>query len=74
MSIPLTSIPPAGGKIPTSAADQADMLLDLVVEELRHLARQDRSCGILVTRTAPGRFCVELSDQVPYGLTWETGT
>lgn len=72
--MPLTSIPPAGGKIPASAADHADMLLDLVVEELQHLARQDATCGILVTRTAPGRFSVELSEQVPYGLTWEIGT
>jgi len=50
------------------------MLLNVMVEEFQHLARQDHSCGILVTRTGPGQFTVELSEQVPYGLTWETDT
>lgn len=64
----------AAGKTAASSADKADLLLDLVVEELRHLARQDRDCGILATRTGPGQFTVELSEQVPYGSTRETGT
>lgn len=61
-------------KITASTVRDADRLLDLVVEELQHLARQDYRCGILVTKTGPGQFTAELSEQVPYGLTWETRT
>lgn len=58
-------------KIAASTVNEADTLLGLVVEEFQQLARQDSGCGILVSRTGPGQFTVELSEQVPYGLTWE---
>lgn len=61
-------------KITASSASDADKLLDLVVEELQHLARRDHRCGILVTKTGPGQFTAELSEHVPYGITWETRT
>ncbi|MFD1214840.1 hypothetical protein ACFQ36_22700 [Arthrobacter sp. GCM10027362] len=66
--MPITLVP---RKVTASTVDEADMLLNLVVEEFQNLARQDPGCGILVTRTGPGQFTVELSEQVPYGLTWE---
>lgn len=50
---------------------QADTLLNIVVDELQHLAGQDRHCGILVTKNGPGQFTVELSEHVPYGFTLE---
>jgi hypothetical protein len=50
---------------------QADTMLNTVVDELQHLAGQDCRCGILVTKNGPGRFTVELSEDVPYGVTLE---
>ncbi|SDR29997.1 hypothetical protein [Arthrobacter crystallopoietes] len=50
---------------------EAHQLINIAVEELQHLARQEGSRGILVTRTGPGQFIVELSENVPYGLTLE---
>ncbi|MFD1212759.1 hypothetical protein ACFQ36_12005 [Arthrobacter sp. GCM10027362] len=60
---------PAPQTITASTADEANTLLNIVVEEFQHLARQDPGCGILVTKTGPGQFTVELSEHVPYGLT-----
>ncbi|GLB68760.1 hypothetical protein [Arthrobacter mangrovi] len=57
--------------ISATSAEEADKLLNDVVEELLHLACQQGGPGILVTRTGPGQFSVELSDNVPYGLTFE---
>ncbi|MEO5778915.1 MAG: hypothetical protein ABIQ22_03960 [Arthrobacter oryzae] len=65
---------PAPATITASTVHEADTLLDVVVEEFQHLARQDRRHGILVTKTGPGKFTVELSDHVPYGLTLEACT
>jgi len=62
---------PAEGNITASTAGTTAALLDLMVEEFQQLARQDGSCGILVTKAGPGRFIVELSDDVPCGLTLE---
>ncbi|MFT4468939.1 hypothetical protein ACMX2H_03420 [Arthrobacter sulfonylureivorans] len=54
--------------------DQADTMLNIVVDELQHLARQERRCGILVTKQGPGQFAVELREDVPYGVTLEART
>jgi hypothetical protein len=53
---------------------QADTMLNIVVDELQHVAGQERRCGILVTKKGPGQFTVELSEQVPYGVTLEART
>ncbi|MCG2621971.1 hypothetical protein LVY72_08580 [Arthrobacter sp. I2-34] len=53
------------------SVEEADRLLNAAVEELQHLARQQNGPGILVTKTGPGQFTVELSQTVPYGLTIE---
>jgi hypothetical protein len=58
-------------KITATTAEEAQRLLDIVVEELRHLAVNEGTHGILVTKTGPGQFTVELSDNVPYGITEE---
>ncbi|MET4147499.1 hypothetical protein [Arthrobacter sp. UYCo732] len=65
---------PAPTTITASTVNEADTLLDIVVEEFQHLARQEGHCGILVTKKGPGKFTVELSDHVPYGLTLEACT
>ncbi len=36
------------------------------------LARERGTAGILATRWGPGLFTLELSENVPYGETWET--
>ncbi|MFT4471335.1 hypothetical protein ACMX2H_15640 [Arthrobacter sulfonylureivorans] len=53
-------------------ASEAHDLLNAAVEELQKIAAIDADCGILVTRTGPGQFTVELSDDVPYGITQES--
>lgn len=53
------------------SVEEADRLLDAAVEELQYLARQQDGPGILVIRTGPGRFTVELGQNVPYGFTLE---
>jgi hypothetical protein len=51
---------------------EADEKLNSSVQQLRDLAREDPTRGILVTKRGAGRFTVELSDHVPYGQTWES--
>lgn len=46
--------------------------LDACVEQLQRLAMQEKTRGILVTRRAAGRYTVELSQAVPFGLTLES--
>jgi hypothetical protein len=58
-------------KITATTVDEAQGLLDIVVDELRRHAIEDGTHGILVTKTGPGQFTVELSEDVPYGLTEE---
>lgn len=58
-------------QISAGSRAEADHLLNAVVEELQLLACQDGACGILVTKTGPGQFTVELSDDVPFGITEE---
>jgi hypothetical protein len=58
-------------KIAATTADEEQQLLDIAVEELRRLAVEEGTHGILVTKTGPGQFTVELSEDVPYGVTEE---
>lgn len=58
-------------QITASTVDEAQRLLDIVVDELQRLAVEEGSHGILVTKTGPGQFTVELSEDVPYGITEE---
>ncbi|MCG2623770.1 hypothetical protein LVY72_17895 [Arthrobacter sp. I2-34] len=64
-------IAPSRQQVSAGSRAEADQLLNAVVEELQLLARQDGTCGILVTKTGPGQFTVELSDDVPFGITEE---
>jgi hypothetical protein len=57
--------------ITASSVEEADRLLNAAVKELQDLARPEGSAGILVTQTGPGQFTVELSHNVPHGLTLE---
>jgi hypothetical protein len=58
-------------KITATTAEEAQRLLDIVVEELQRVAVEEGTHGILVTKTGPGQFTVELSEGVPYGVTEE---
>jgi hypothetical protein len=57
--------------VTASSTEEADQDLNAVSEELQHLARTEVRTGIRVTKTGPGQFTLELSDDVPYGLTRE---
>jgi hypothetical protein len=46
-------------------------LLDDAEAALRETAMHCRTAGILVTRHAPGRYTLALSDAVPFGETHE---
>ncbi|NKX56359.1 hypothetical protein [Arthrobacter mobilis] len=59
-------------EITAASNEEADQLLNAVVEDLQQLARREGRYGILVTKTGPGRFTVELSEDVPFGVTEET--
>ncbi|NMR32096.1 hypothetical protein [Crystallibacter degradans] len=61
-------------KVTATTAEEAQRLLDIVVQELRHLAVSEGTHGILVTKTGPGQSTVELSENVPYGITEEAVT
>lgn len=50
----------------------ADEKLNASIQQLLAQAQEDPVRGILVTKHGPGRFTVELNDQVPYGETWES--
>jgi hypothetical protein len=63
--------PPDVRIISAHSVDQANTLLNLAVDELQRVAREDATCGILVRKTGPGTFIVELTQQVPYGITYE---
>lgn len=54
----------------TTRADE-DKKLNAAIVELQHLAFANPTRGgILVTRLGSGQFDVQLSAEVPYGLTW----
>ena len=48
-----------------------DMELDAAVTAIREQALLDGQRGILVTRHSPATYTVELSREVPCGLTYE---
>jgi hypothetical protein len=58
--------------ISATTRSEADEKLNASVRQLRDLAREYPSMGILVTKRGAGHFTVELTDQVPYGQTWES--
>jgi len=64
-------VTPARQEVTAGSNDEADRLLNAVVEEMQELATQDGVCGILVTKTGPGQFTVELTEDVPFGVTEE---
>ncbi|MBT2566286.1 hypothetical protein J7I84_07200 [Arthrobacter sp. ISL-85] len=51
--------------------DSRDVDLEAAVIAMREQALLGGRQGILVTRHAPGKFTVELSDDVPFGFTHE---
>lgn len=59
--------------VTVTAADHESMYrqLDAAVAAAQELAMRERRRGILVTRHAPDTFTVELSANVPFGLTIE---
>lgn len=61
-------------KVTATTATEAQQMLDRVVDELKRHAIKAGTRGILVTKTGPGHFTVELSKDVPYGITEETVT
>jgi hypothetical protein len=57
--------------ITASNVHEADRLLNAAVEKLKYAALTEGGAGILVTRTGPGQFTVEVDRNVPYGITLE---
>lgn len=53
-----------------SSADAIHEGLDRAVQSLIEPARE-ANCGILVTRTLPGRYIVAVDESVPFGETYE---
>ncbi len=45
--------------------------LSAAIDALRQTALAERRCGILITRAGTGKYIVTLSEDVPFGLTWE---
>ncbi|MGO4859563.1 hypothetical protein [Arthrobacter sp. 2MCAF14] len=45
--------------------------LAAAVEAVRQEALAECRCGILITRHGAGKYTVSLSEDVPFGLTWE---
>jgi hypothetical protein len=62
---------PTRQEITAGSNDEADQLLNAVVEEMQQLASQEGIYGIRVTKTGPGQFTVELTEDVPFGITEE---
>ncbi|MDQ0675052.1 hypothetical protein [Pseudarthrobacter siccitolerans] len=58
--------------IVATTRSEADEKLNSSIQRLLALAQENPVRGILVTKHGPGRFTVELNDQVPYGETWES--
>ena len=58
--------------IVATTRSEADEKLNSSIQQLLALAQENPVRGILVTKHGPGRFTVELNDQVPYGETWES--
>ena len=58
-------------EVQISRRSQLQELLSAAERELRAAASLNRTHGILATRRRPDLYVLELSDQVPYGLTHE---
>lgn len=58
--------------VSATTRSEADDKLNSSVRQLLAAAKENPIRGILVTKHGPGRFSVELNDQVPYGETWES--
>ena len=59
-----------------TVSDTAAMETELsaAVDAVQQAALTERRCGILITRNGAGKYTVSLSDDVPFGLTWERDT
>ncbi|MDP9985840.1 hypothetical protein J2S98_000985 [Arthrobacter oryzae] len=57
--------------VEATTRSEVDEKLNASIQRLQGLAQQEPFRGILVTHQGPGRYSVKLSDQVPYGETWE---
>jgi len=56
-----------------TVSDAAAMETELAatVDAVQQAALAEHRCGILITRQGAGKYTVSLSDDVPFGLTWE---
>jgi hypothetical protein len=58
-------------EVQISSRSQLEELLNAAERDLRATAISNGTHGILATRRRPDLYVLELSDQVPYGLTHE---
>ncbi|BAS14227.1 hypothetical protein AHiyo8_25300 [Arthrobacter sp. Hiyo8] len=58
-------------EVTVSNAAAMETELAAAVEAVRQAALAERRCGILITRHGAGKYTVGLSEDVPFGLTWE---
>ncbi|MDQ0870982.1 hypothetical protein QFZ70_003455 [Arthrobacter sp. V1I9] len=58
--------------ITATTGSEADDKLNASIHQLQSMTQEYPFRGILVTKHGLGHFSVELSDQVPYGETWES--
>lgn len=58
-------------RIAATSGSEVDKLLSASVLRLQQRAGREQARGILVTRWGIGHFTVELTGDVPYGLTQE---
>ena len=64
-------IQPQRREVHIPCRSQLEELLDAAERDLRATATCNGTHGILATRRKPDLYVLELSDQVPYGLTHE---
>jgi hypothetical protein len=58
-------------EVTATPAAEADRLLDRAARALQHRALRGDRRGVLATRHDAGRYSLELSQAVPFGLTQE---
>lgn len=58
--------------IKAATVQEYELQINAAVQDLQAIARKEGLHGILVTRTGPGSFTVELNECVPFGITEET--
>jgi hypothetical protein len=61
-------------EVTATTTAEADRLLDRAARALQHRALRGDRRGILATRHGAGRYTLELSETVPFGLTREQTT